>query len=76
MSIQHRNNIEKKRGKTHRYYIDFESRINIELSTSNQCQCFDMDSLFIIDEISTNFRYVILMLNLWQIEEDVSIGIT
>ena len=39
----------------HRYSIDFENRINFELSMSNRCHPFQNDSCFIIDEIWTSF---------------------
>ena len=51
-----------------------ESRINIEVSTWNSCQSFDVDSPFIIDKISSNFRREISMSNPWRIAKDVSIG--
>ena len=53
--IRDRNDIEKKHVEFHQYFIDFESRINLELSTLSQCQFFQVDSPFIIDEISPNF---------------------
>ena len=56
MSIPHQSDIEKTTWKTHRYFIDFESRINNELSTLNQRHLFHVDWPFIIDEISTDFR--------------------
>ena len=61
MSIQHRNDIEKSTWRTHQYFIDFESRIDMELSTSNRCHLFQVDSTFINDEVSTNFRRGISM---------------
>ena len=33
MSIRSRNNVEKSTWKTHRYLVDFESRIHVEIST-------------------------------------------
>ena len=36
-------------------FVDFESRIQVEISTRNRCHNFHMDSPFKIDEISTNF---------------------
>ena len=39
----------------HQYFVDFESRINLELSTLSQCHFFQVDSPLIIDEILTNF---------------------
>ena len=55
-SIPHRNDIEKSTWKTHRYFADFESRIHVEILTSNRYHNFHVDSPFKIDEISTNFR--------------------
>ena len=74
-SIRHRNDIEKFTCGTHRYFIDFESRIDMELSTPNRCHLFHVDLPFIIDEILTNFRRGISMSNRWRIGDDVSIGI-
>lgn len=76
VSIRCQNNMDKSTWRNGRYFIEFEIQVDVGLSTWNQCHLFDVNSFFIIDEISTNFRYVILMLNRWQIEEDVSIGIT
>ena len=55
-SIPRRNNLEKSTWKTHQYYVDFESRIHVEISTSNRCHNFLVDSPFKIDVISTNFH--------------------
>ena len=33
MSIRRRNDIEKSTWKTHRYFVDFESRIHVKIST-------------------------------------------
>ena len=71
----HRNDIEKSTWKTHRYFVDFESRIDFEKSTSNLCHNFHLDSPFKIDEITTNFPRGISTLNRWQTDKDVSIGI-
>ena len=73
-SIRHRNDIEKSTWKTHRYFGDFESRIHAEISTSNLCHNFHVDSPFKIDEISTNFPRGISTSNRWRIDEDVPIG--
>ena len=73
-SIWRRNNIEKSTWKTHRYFVDFESRIHVEISTSNRCHNFNVDWPFKIDVISTNFPQGISMSNRWRIDEDVSIG--
>ena len=48
-------------------------RIHVEISTSNRCHIFHVDSPFEIDEISTNFPRGILTSNRWRIDEDVSI---
>ena len=45
----------KSRWRAHRYFVDFESRIHIETSTSNRCHNFHVDSPFKIDVISTKF---------------------
>ena len=73
--IRHRNEIEKSTWRTHRYFIDFATRLHVEISTSNRCHNFHVDSLFKIDEISTNFLCGISTSNRWQIDEDVSIGV-
>ena len=73
-SIRRQNDIEKTTGKTYPYFANFESRIHIEISTSNRCHNFHMDSPFKIDEISTNFPCGISALNRWRIDKDVSIG--
>ena len=73
-SIGRRNDIEKSTRRTHRYFVNFESRIQVEISTSNRCHNFQVVSPFKIDEISTNFPRGISTLNRWQIDEDVSIG--
>ena len=74
-SIWRRNDIEKSTWRTHRYFVDFEIRIHVEISTSNQCHNSHVDSPFKIDIISTNFPRGISTSNPWQIDEDVSIGI-
>ena len=73
--IGHQIDIEKSAWKTHRYFVDFERRIHVEISMSNQCNKFHMDSPFKIDEISTNFPRGSSMSNQWRIDKDVSIGI-
>ena len=73
-SIRRRNNVEKSTWKTHRYFVDFESRIHVKISTSNRCHNFHVDSPFKIDVISTNFPHGISTSNRWQIDEDVPIG--
>ena len=73
-SIRRRNNIEKSTWKTHQYFVDFESRIHVEVSTSNRCHNFLVDSPFKIDVISTSFPRGISTSNRWRINEDVSLG--
>ena len=75
-SIWRRNDIEKSTWRTHRYFVNFESRIHVEISTSNRCHNFHVDSPFKIDVISTNFPRGISTLNRWPIDEDVSVGLT
>ena len=74
-SIRRQNNVEKSMWRTHRYLVEFESRIHVEISTSNQCHNFHVDSPFKIYVISTNFPRGISMSNRWRIDEDVSIGL-
>ena len=54
--------------RTHRYFVDFE------ISTSNRCHNFHVDSPFKIDVISTNFPREISTSNRWRIDKDASIG--
>ena len=54
-AIRRRNDIGKSTWKTHPYFVDFESRIHVEISTSSLCHNFHVDSLFKIDVVSTNF---------------------
>ena len=75
-SIRCWNNIEKSTLRTHRCFVDFESRIHVEISTSSQCHNFHVDSPFKIDEISANFPCGISTSVPWRIDEDVSIGIS
>ena len=72
--IRRRNGIEKSTCRTHRYFIDFESRNYVEISTLNRCHNFHMDLSFNIHEISANCPYGILTSNWWWIDIDVSIG--
>ena len=73
-SIRCRNDIEKSTWRTHRYFIDFESGIHVEISTSNRCHNVLVDSPFKINVISTNFPLEISTSNRWRIDKDVSIG--
>ena len=75
-SVQHRNGIEKSTWKTHRYFVDFESRIHVEISTSNRRRNFHVDLPFRIDKISTNFSHGISKSNRWQTDEYMSTGLT
>ena len=74
-SIWRRNDIEKSTWRTHRYFVDFESQIHVEIFTSNRCHNFHVDSPFKIDLISTNFPRGVSTSNRWRIDEDVSIGL-
>ena len=74
-SIWHRNDIEKSTWRTYRYFFDFESRIHVEISESNRCHNFHVDSPYKIDVISTFFPRGISTSNRWRIDEDVPIGI-
>ena len=76
MSIRRQNDIEKSTWRTHRYFIDFERRIYVEIFTSNRCHNFQVDSTFKIDVISTDVPRRISTSNRWEIDEDVSIGNT
>ena len=40
--IRHRSNIEKLTWRTHRYFINFKSRIDFELSTLSRCHPFHL----------------------------------
>ena len=75
ISVWHRNNIKKTTWKNRWFFIGFDSRIDIELSTWNRCHLFEVDSAFIIAEILTNFLRGIPMWNGWWMDEDVSIGL-
>ena len=74
-SIWRRNDIEKSTWRTHRYFVDFESRIHVEISTSNRCHNLHVDSPFKIDVIYTNFPRQISTSNRWRIDEDVYIAL-
>ena len=74
-SIRRRNDVEKSTWKTHRYFVDFESWIYVEISTSNRYHNFHVDSPFKIDEILMKFPRGISTSNRWWIDEDVSIGL-
>ena len=53
-STQRRNDIEKSTWRTHRYFVNFESQIHVEISTSSRCHIFHVDSAFKINEILKN----------------------
>ena len=73
-SIWRRKDIEKSTWRTHRYFLDFENRIHVEISTLNQRHNFHVDSPFKSNVISTNFPGGISTSNRWRIDEDVPIG--
>ena len=73
-SIRRRNDIKNSTWRTHQYFVNFESRINVKISTSNRCHNFHVDSPFKMDVISTNFPRGISTSNRWRIEEDIYIG--
>ena len=58
MSTRYRNNIQISTWRTRQYFVDFESRIHFEISMSNRCHNFHVDSSFKIDEILTNVHWV------------------
>ena len=74
-SIRRRHDIEKSTWRTHRYFVDFESEIHVEISASNRCHNFHLDLPFKIDIISTNFPRGISTLNRWQIDKDLFFGL-
>ena len=74
-SIRHWNDIEKSTWKTHRYFVNFESRVYVEISMLNRCHNFHVDSPFKVDVISMNFPCRIWTWNWWRIHKDVSIGL-
>ena len=73
-SIRRRNDKEKSTWRTQQYFVDFESRIHVEIPTSNRCHNFHVDLPFKIDVISTKLPRGISTLNRWRMNEDVSIG--
>ena len=74
MSNRRRNDIEKSNWRTHQYFVGFKSWFHVEISTSNWCHNFYVDSLFKIDVISKNFPRANWKSNRWRIDEEVSIG--
>ena len=56
-SIRRRNDIEKSTWRTHQYFVDFESRIHVKISTSNRCHNFHVDLPIKVDVISTKFPH-------------------
>ena len=73
--ILRRNNVEKSTWRTHQYFVNFESRIHVEIFPSNRCHNVHVDSSFKIDVISTNFPRGISTSSRWQIDQVVSIGL-
>ena len=73
-SIRRRNDIEKSTWRTHRYFVNFESRIPVEIFTPNRCHHFHVDLSFTIDVISTTFPRGISTSNRWQIDEMCPFG--
>ena len=73
-SIWRRNDIEKSTWRTHRYFVDFESRIHVEISTSNRCHNFHVDSPFKIDVVYTNFPRGISTSNRWRMTKICPLG--
>ena len=71
-SLRRRNDLEKLTWRIHRYFADFDSGIHIEISTSNRCHNFHVDSPFKIDIISANLPRGFSTSNRWRIDEDVS----
>ena len=53
-SIQRRNNVEKSTGRVRRYFVNYESQIHDEISTSNRFHNIHVNPSFKTDEISTN----------------------
>ena len=74
-SIRRRNDIEKSTWRTHRYFVNFESRIPVEIFTPNRCHHFHVDLSFTIDVISTTFPRGISTSNRWRIDEMCPLGI-
>ena len=74
-SIWHRNGMKKATWKDHQYFMVFENRIVIEVSTSNQRHLFNVALYFVINEILTEFWPETSMLNQWRIDKNVSIWI-
>ena len=62
-SIWHRNGMEKSTWKADRYFVDFESRIHVEISTSNRCHSFTYQNRWNLDEVSTQNFDTELMAN-------------
>ena len=71
--IRRRNVIEISTLRTQQYFVDFENRIHVEISTLNHCQNFHVDSPFKINVISANVLREISTSNRWRIDKDVSI---
>ena len=67
--------IEKYTWRTHRYFVNFESWIDVELFTSNRCHSLHVDLPFLVHEISTDCQCGFSLSNQQRIDEDVSIGL-
>ena len=76
MLIPHQSNVEKSTWRSHQYFVDFESGIHVEISTSNRCHNFHMDLPFKIEEISTNFPRRVSRSNRWQIYQPANSNIS
>ena len=76
MLIPHQSNVEKSTWRSHQYFVDFESGIHVEISTSNRCHNFHMDLPFRIEEISTNFPRRVSRSNRWQIYQPANSNIS
>ena len=51
--IRHQDDMEKVRWRTHQYFIDLESRIDVKLFALNKCHPFHVENLRNIDKLST-----------------------
>ena len=66
MSIWHRNDIEKSTWRSHRYFVDFESRIHVELMWIEFPRGFAVQNECNFNELSTWNFDVKLMANGWR----------
>ena len=72
-SIRRRNHIEKSTWTIDQYFVNFENRIHVDISTANRCHNFHVDSRFKIDVILVKFPRDISTSNRWRIDKDASI---